>query len=1128
MKCPRCQHANAAGSAFCDECGGRLGASCPSCGEANRAGASFCRKCGQPVGTERGLADAWRFTAPERYIPKHLAERILTSRSAVEGERKQVTVLFADMKGSMELLAERDPEEARKILDPVLERMMEAVHRYEGTVNQVMGDGIMALFGAPLAHEDHAIRACYAALRMQQAIKEYAPGVQRAAGVPIQIRVGLNSGEVVVRSIGSDLHMDYTAVGQTTHLAARMEQMALGGSILLTADTLRLAEDFVEVHPLGAATVKGLAEPIEVYEATGAGAARRRFDASAIRGLTRFVGRAPELDHLRKSLEQADRGLGRVVALVGEPGIGKTRLFHEFIHSHRTAGWLILESGSVSYGRATPYLPLIDLLKAYFQIEPRDDTRKVREKVTGKLLALDRALEPALPALFGLLDVPVEDVHWIALDPAQRRSRTLEVCKRLLLRENQMQPLVVIFEDLHWIDAETQAFLDSLVDSLPSARMLLLVNYRPEYQHQWGSKACYSQLRIDPLPPESAQELLDALLGEDATLALLKPLLVRKTEGNPFFLEECVRTLIETNALAGTRGSYQLAHPVDSVQVPATVQAILAARIDRLPPEEKRLLQLAAVIGHEVPFRLLEALAEGNEQDLRNALTHLQAAEFLYEANLFPELEYSFKHALTHQVTYGSLLQERRKTLHASVVGVIERVYDDRLPEQIESLARHALQAELWEKAVDYLRRAGAAAIARGAFVDFLQRYEQSVEAAARLPRSPDNLRRAIDARADLSLALTPLGRIGQAIELAQEAEAIAREVDDTRRIGQLAVQMAGLFWFHGRYRDGLEQARRAFAISENLGDAELRMRAMNALALNYGLMGRYRLAIEHLVPHTEGAGIDLAKRIPSAFATSVYLSALGWRGIWHALLGEFRDAVTYADRGMQFAEALGVPRPRAFAYVYRANVSRVKGEEAEALALYQRALELSEKEGMRYWISTASMNLGRALAELGRAAEGLAHCQRALALQEEMGTKVNLSILRAHHAAVLLLSGRVSEARSEAERALEVAKVSGERGGEAVVLEVSGRVAAASEPPDATAPVSFYERGAALAGELGMRPTEARCRLGVGRLYRQRGDKSKAREYLTAAATMYRELDMPSYWQQAEAELSSITRTAA
>src|SRR5262245_48625184 len=411
MKCPRCNAENRDGLKFCEDCGARLAVACVQCGAEITPGKKFCGSCGNPVAVRHGA----RFATPESYTPKLLAEKILTSKAALEGERKQVTVLFADLKGSMELLADRDPEEARKLLDPVLERMMEAVHRYEGTVNQVMGDGIMALFGAPLAHEDHAVRACYAAHDMQTAIRRYADEVWRTHGITVQIRVGLNSGAVVVRAIGSDLRMDYSAGGQTTHLAARLEQLATPGTIRLTPDTLRLAEGYIEVNPLGPIPVKGFDTPIDVYEMVGTGPRRSRLHAAAARGLTRFVGRDGELEQLRDALGRAAEGHGQVVALVGEPGVGKSRLVWEVTHSHRTHGWLILQAGSVSYGRATPYLPVVDLLKGYLQIADRDEPRAIREKVMGKLLALDRALEPALPAFLTLLDVPAEDRRWEAL-----------------------------------------------------------------------------------------------------------------------------------------------------------------------------------------------------------------------------------------------------------------------------------------------------------------------------------------------------------------------------------------------------------------------------------------------------------------------------------------------------------------------------------------------------------------------------------------------------------------------------------------------------------------------------------------------------------------------------------------
>src|SRR6516162_7786723 len=583
MQCPRCQHENEASAKFCEECAASQARACANCGRQLSPTAKFCPGCAHPTGLSAEPPSDRRFGPPEAYTPRYLAEKILTSRCALEGERKQVTVLLADLRGSLEVLADRDPEESRELLDLVLEQMMDAVHRYEGTVSEVRGDGIMALFGAPVAHEDHAVRACYAALDLQHAMRRLTEELRRSHGVTVQVRVGLNSGDVVVRTVASDLRLDYTAIGQTTNLAGRMEQLASPGTTLLAADTLRLAEGYVEVRPLGAMPVIGLPAPVETYELVGAGPRRSRFTAAAARGLTRFVGRDMELEQLREALGDAAGGRGQVVAIVGDPGVGKSRLVWEVTHSHRTHGWLVLQTSGVSYGKTTPYLPVIDLLKEYLQIGDRDEPRPVREKVTGKLLTLDRVLEPELPALLALLDVPVEDRHWEVLDPPQRRIRTLEAMKRLLVRESQAQPLLVVFEDLHWIDAETQSALDRLVESLPTTRILLLVNYQPEYRHDWGGKTYYRQLRLDPLAPERAEELLETLLGNEAGLAPLRQLLITRMEGNPFFLEESVRSLADDGVLAGRRGAYHTAAVAEHVQVPATVRAILAERIDRLP-----------------------------------------------------------------------------------------------------------------------------------------------------------------------------------------------------------------------------------------------------------------------------------------------------------------------------------------------------------------------------------------------------------------------------------------------------------------------------------------------------------------------------------------------------------------
>jgi class 3 adenylate cyclase/tetratricopeptide (TPR) repeat protein len=908
---------------------------------------------------------------PLSYTPPHLAEQILTSRAALEGERKQVTVLFADLKGSMELLAERDPEEARQLLDPVLDRMMAAVHQYEGTVNQVMGDGIMALFGAPLAHEDHAVRACYAALRMQEAVRQYATEVQRRHGVPIHMRVGLNAGEVVVRSIGSDLHMDYTAVGQTTHLAARMEQMAMPGAILVTPAVLGLVEGFVQVKALGAMPVRGLRDPVEVYEVTGAGVVRSRLQAAAARGLTRFVGRQPELETLQQAMVQAHAGHGQVVAMVGEAGVGKSRLFYEFGHSHRTQGWLVLESASVSYGKATPYFPVIDLLKRYCHVEEHDDPRTIRTKVTGQILTLDEALQATIPPLLALLDALPADSPFLTLDPPQRRQRTLDGLKRLLLRESQVQPLLLVFEDLHWIDSETQALLDSLVESLPTAHLLLLVDYRLEYQHGWGSKTYYRQLRLDPLPPASADEFLRALLGADPSLAPLKPLLIARTGGNPFFLEESVRTLVETGMLVGAPGAYRLAQPLASVQMPATVQAVLAARIDRLPPEEKHVLQTAAVIGTEVPLPLVQAVAEQPEADLHRGLARLQAAEFLYETRLFPEREFTFKHALTHEVAYNGLLQERRRVLHARIVEALEALYPDHLTEQVERLAYHALRGEVWDKALAYCRQAGARVAARSAYREAVAYFEQALAALEHLPERRATLEQAIDLRLDLRNVLFPLGEHAHIFDHLRAAEALAERLDDPQRFGWIAGYLCMSFSAMSEHDRAIAAGQRALALATTSGAFDVQVVALTYLGGAYYIAGDFRQALDAL---RRVMALLTGEWRATRFGQPV-LPAVISRG--HAAgslaaLGDFAEGRGVAEEAVRLAEAEEQPFSIASALWYAGLVYRRQGALHTAIPMLERSLALYQTANIPMLLPLTAAILSAAYALAGRAAEAL------------------------------------------------------------------------------------------------------------------------------------------------------------
>jgi class 3 adenylate cyclase len=554
VECRNCRRQHNANAAFCDSCGTPLEAVCSSCGEPLRAGARFCAACGQPRAgaPEAGLS---RYAAADK-PPGLIIEEILTASAVVPGERKEVSVLFSDIKGSMELIAERDPEQAQMILDPVLELMIGAVHRYEGTVCQVMGDGIMALFGAPVAQEDHAVRACHAALDLQETIERYAVNIRAQHGIDVQVRVGLNSGEVVVRGIRTDIRLEYTAVGQTAHLAARMEQLARPGTILISESTLSAAKGLVDVNPLGPVPVKGLKDSVQIYELLAARQMQNPLKlASAVHGgLSGFVGRNAELGVLSRVLNRAYAGHGQIAALVGEPGIGKSRLAYEIQRSHEARGWITLEGHAVSYAGRTAYLPVVAMLKAYLGVDASDSVRDIRRKVEEGVAAVESDIADIVSAIIWLFDIAAENpeaAQWADLDAAARRQRTIDAIKRFILRLSNIHPLIVLFEDLQWVDDESHAILDALVEVLPTARILLLVTYRREYEHRWVLRTFYTQIRVDPLTRTTAEAFLAELLGSDASLDSLKNRLIEHTEGNPFFLEESVRSLADAHALAG-------------------------------------------------------------------------------------------------------------------------------------------------------------------------------------------------------------------------------------------------------------------------------------------------------------------------------------------------------------------------------------------------------------------------------------------------------------------------------------------------------------------------------------------------------------------------------------------------
>jgi tetratricopeptide (TPR) repeat protein len=690
----------------------------------------------------------------------------------------------------------------------------------------------------------------------------------------------------------------------------------------------------------------------------------------------------------------------------------------------------------------------------------------------------------------------------------------------VLLRESLGQPLLLVFEDLHWIDTETQALLDTLVDSLPTARLLLLVNYRPEYQHSWGNITYYTPLRLDPLPPAGADELLQALLGGDPSLTPLKKLLLERTGGNPFFLEESVRTLVETGVLVGERGAYRLAQPLSTIQVPATVQVVLAARIDRLPPEEKRLLQTAAVVGHEVPWPLLQAIAELPEAALHRSLVHLQAAEFLYETRLFPEREYTFKHALTHEVAYGSLLQERRRTLHARIVAALEGLYVDRLAEQVDRLAHHALRGEVWDKTVAYCRQAGARAMAHSAYHEAATYFEQVLGALQRLPECPDIQAQAIDLRLDLRNALYPLGELGRVLVFLQDAAALAEILGDQHRLGWVSAYLLVHFNQACQPDHALASGQRALAMAAALGDVDLTVTTQHYLGNVYRSLGDYHQAMEYCRKNMEAPHGEL---FHERFGLPALISILSRSFLVCNLAecGAFAEGIIPAAEGVRIAEAADHPLSQVVAYWAVGYRALYKGDLHQAIPMLEHALDLGQVAHLRLMFPRVALYLGAAYTLAGRFADALPLLEQALEQAVAMRLMLDHALQVTWLGEACLLAGRLDEAYTQAQRALEFSRAHQERGHEAYALRLLGEVAVQRHPQEVEPAKASYRQALALAEALGMRPLQAHCHLGLGTLYSKLGQREQARVHLSTAIALYRAMEMTFWLPQAEATLA-------
>ena len=1093
MRCLNCKTENPAGKKFCVECGVRLPLNCAACGAPHAAAEKFCGECGTTLGPTSAVAS----TKKSNDSPIRVAET--SAPENLEGERKTVTALFADIKGSTELEQDLDPEEARSIVDPALRLMIDAVQRYDGYVVQSTGDGIFALFGAPVAHEDHPQRAVYSALRMQEELRRYGAKLQAEGRAPIEIRVGLNTGEVVLRSIPTGAgQVEYTPIGHTTNLASRLQSIARTGSAVISETTRKLVEGYFALKLLGPAKVKGVSEPVNVYEVTGLGPLRTRLQRSAGRGLSKFVGREREMSAMEAAAERAKLGRGQLVAAMAEAGTGKSRLFHEF-KAKNQSGWMVLEASSVSHGKASAYLPVIDLLQNYFDISLGDDERRRREKVAGRLSMLDPSLEDARPYLFSLLGIVDTNDPMAQMDGQIKRRRTLEAIKRILLRESLNQPLMVIFEDLHWIDGETQELLNLLADSIGTAKLLVLVNYRPEYRHEWGNKTYYTQLRLDPLGRESAEEMLAALLGDGTDLLPLKRLIIERTEGTPFFMEEIVQALFEDGVLQ-RNGTVKLSKSMNAIKVPATVQAILAARIDRLPPNEKELLQTLAVVGREFALSLVRRVVDGPKDDeLDRKLANLQMAEFIYEQPSTGDVEYIFKHALTQEVAYNSLLIERRKQLHERVAVALESIFGGRLEEHLDLLAHHYAEGGRPDLAADYLLRAGRKALQSGATRESITHLSTGLRLVQTLPQSLQRHRAELRLQATLGTAY--MQARGWAAPEAEAPYLAATALSDSAETTAEGIWILWGAWVYYFVRGHVEEA---LAASERIQTLAQRDRSVESLLVAdmIGLQattyaGRFPAALQHCEEFRRRYEPEQHRRLTDQYSIDLELVSDVHESIVRWILGQPDRAVAVAGRAHSHAAEVEHPYSTAWCCTWGRMVALLAGDTTHLNASVEKGMAIAEEHGYAYVAAMGRMISGWIVGQRGDPAGGAAIIKDGLAQFRATGADIATPFFETLQAELLVQQGLCDEA-------LELLRLTkhriaqwGERWQEAEVHRVEGNALAILHSGCTALVEESYRRAITISSSQGAKIWQLRACIDLANALRSAGRISEAKALL-------------------------------
>jgi class 3 adenylate cyclase/tetratricopeptide (TPR) repeat protein len=1115
MQCPKCQFENREGAKFCGECGQKFEIVCSECGTHNRVGNNFCDECGHQLTvsattTSQNLTFDEKITKIQKYLPKGLVEKILSQRDRIEGERKQVTVMFCDMAGFTTLSEKFDPEGAYAIIDKVYEILIHKVHDFDGTVNEMTGDGIMALFGAPIALEDAPQRAIRSSLAIHRGMAKFSDRIkQEKEGVPsLKMRVGLHTGTVVVGTLGNDLRVEFKAVGDTVNLASRMEGMAEPGSTFVTEATFRLAEGLFRFEAMGEKRIKGRKEPTKVYRVIAPSTSRTRFDVNTERGLTPFVGRGRELELLLDGFERSKVGRGQAISIIADAGLGKSRLLYEFRKAVASENVAFLEGQCLSYSRGVVYHPIIDILKANFDIRDDDGDLQIREKIIKGLEVLGADEASTLPYLLDLLSIKDNSFDKIPLSPEERKDRILGALKHIVLKGSERQPLIMAFENLHWIDRNSEKFLKGLLDAISGARVFLIFTFRPEFIHTWGGRSYHSQVNLNRLSTRETLMMASHILDAEKFDKEIEQLILEKTEGVPFFIEELINSLIEQKIIEKKDNNYHLTKDIREAIIPSTIHDVIMARVDSQPEGAKGLLQTGSVAGREFSHHLIKKVTEFSKDELLSHLSVLKDSELLYERGIYPRSNYVFKHALTQEVTYNSLLQKMRTELHEKIGKAIEKIHADRLEELCEMLAYHFLQGEEWQRAYKYCQKAGLKAYSHSAYEQAQRYYEEALTAIKKLPREKARIEQEIDLRFNMRSPLVALGRHEEWGKWIRGAEPLAREIDDDARLSNVLNYLASLHWIDGQHRKSIEQGEKALNFAERSGNFSYQVATMCHLGLFFFTIGDYPKQIEiHQKVRKRLIGGDAFKQhgmasLPGALSRSMLVLGM-------AELGNFDKIEEIGNEALEIAEHVRNAITLTFVYNFLAMAYLRFGKLEPALPLLEKSHDLcrlSEVKSM-YSYTVGSLGYAYLLAEEPR---------RALDVLEE-GIKddyLQASFWPTHPIIVLAdayrAGGEISLATETVSRALKLSDKREERGFEAWAMLVMAGINYAAERFEEAK--QWYRRALKQASDLSMRPLVAHCHKGLSNSYFCLGNENEAQLESKIALETYRSLGM-TYW---------------